>query len=436
MFILPAGMNNTSGNTMEEILTGRQKMPPAAQIPRGTCKLFGAIKALGTIRKSTILVHGPKGCVYHINYILGMRGDRPSEIYTTSLDEHDVIFGAEQKLKDAISYLDSMLSPDLLFVLSCCSSGIIGEDVDHAVNNTETRSRAIAIDAGGFEGDFHDGYSETLCQLVREFATETSDLSLSPAERSVNLIGMLRSGPDLAELRRMLGSIGIPVHAVLTAAASIRDLEDLHRAALNIVVCEPAGLAAAMLLEELYGTPYIVEEIPIGCRSSIRFLQQVAAALGIPIPDFAGIPYPDAPPNTSHSPGIPFIWGLNDRRIALAGGPTRSISMIRFLAEYEAAPRLVILDFAPVGSPFREKIRSLLHPSVEILIEPEYETIMEKLQDEKVDLLIGGLLEQPMAQVLGIEHIDIMHGSRKTVGFSGVKELELVLGAGHDPDTT
>jgi nitrogenase molybdenum-cofactor synthesis protein NifE len=44
-----------------------------ARIPRGTCKLFGAIKALSTIKKSVILVHGPKGCVYHINYIMGMR---------------------------------------------------------------------------------------------------------------------------------------------------------------------------------------------------------------------------------------------------------------------------------------------------------------------------------------------------------------------------
>ena len=55
----------------------------AATDPPGNLQLFGAIKALGTIKNSVILVHGPKGCVYHINYILGMRGDRPSEIYTT-----------------------------------------------------------------------------------------------------------------------------------------------------------------------------------------------------------------------------------------------------------------------------------------------------------------------------------------------------------------
>src|SRR5512139_1922591 len=136
-------------------------MPPvitAARIPRGTCKLFGAIKALSTIKKSVILVHGPKGCVYHINYILGMRGDRPSEIYTTALDEHDIIFGAGEKLTAAIEELDQSLHPELLFVLSCCSSGIIGEDVEQAAREAVTNARVLAVSAGGFEGDYHDGY--------------------------------------------------------------------------------------------------------------------------------------------------------------------------------------------------------------------------------------------------------------------------------------
>src|SRR5512139_4010490 len=268
-------------------------MPPvitAARIPRGTCKLFGAIKALSTIKKSVILVHGPKGCVYHINYILGMRGDRPSEIYTTALDEHDVIFGAEQKLREAVGYLDAARRPELLFVLSCCTSDIIGEDVSSAVRDTVTRARTVAISAGGFEGDFHEGYSETLCQLVRELAKRPGRTD----PRAVNLVGMLRAGPDLAELRRLLGRIGVRINAVLSADAKREDLERLGEAALNVVVCEPAGKEAAQLLETLYGTPHITEEIPIGYRSTFHFLERVAEALGIPgtiqLPDGLDLP--------------------------------------------------------------------------------------------------------------------------------------------------
>ena len=380
-----------------------------ARIPRGTCKLFGAIKALSTIQKSVVLVHGPKGCVYHINYILGMRGDRPSEIYTTCLDEHDVIFGAEQKLTEAIEDLDRTLRPELMFVLSCCTSGIIGEDVGSAVRDTKTRSRVIAISAGGFEGDFHDGYSETLCQLVTELVQKPDRIE----PHTVNLIGMLRAGPDLAELIRMLGLIGVKVNAVLTADAQREDLERLGTAALNIVLCEPSGREAAVLLETLCGTPYILEEIPIGYRSTIRFLEQVREKLGIP----ATI----APPESMDQPDYS---SLLHRHIAIVSGPTRAVSMTRFLAEYGVVPRLVVVDF---DSSVQEKINHLVQPAGEVLIEPSHELIVQKLKEQDIDLLIGGMLEQPIAKALGIEHLDIMHGSQKTVGFAGAHNLARLL---------
>jgi len=379
---------------------------PMARIPRGTCKLFGAIKALSTIKNSVILVHGPKGCVYHINYILGMRGDRPSEIYTTCLDEHDVIFGAEQKLKEAIEDLDRTLNPELMFVLSCCTSCIIGEDVDGAVQDTKTDCRAIAISAGGFEGDFHDGYSETLCQLVEQLVRKTD--RIDPC--SVNLIGMLRAGPDLAELRRMLGQIKVKVNAVLTADATQEDLQRLGEAALNIVLCEPSGKEAAILLQTLCGTPYMIEEIPIGYQSTIRFLERVAEKLDIP----SLVSPPDG------QDMVPDITSLRHRHIAIISGPTRAISMTRFLGEYGIIPLLVVVDF---DSSVQEKINSLVHPAGEVLIEPHHELIIQKLKEHTIDLLIGGMLEQPVAKALGIEHVDIMHGSQKTVGFAGAHNL-------------
>jgi nitrogenase molybdenum-cofactor synthesis protein NifE len=383
---------------------------PAARIPRGTCKLFGAIKALGTINNSVVLVHGPKGCVYHINYILGMRGDRPSEIYTTALDEHDVIFGAEQKLKEAVVFLDRTLQPEFLFVLSCCTSDIIGEDVGSAVRDATTRARTIAIAAGGFEGDFHTGYSDTLCQLVRELVKKPG--MTDPC--SVNLVGMLRAGPDLAELRGLLGQIGVKTNAVLTADATREDLERLGNAALNIVLCEPSGKEAAILLETLCGMPYIVEEIPIGYHSTIRFLERVAEALGIPA-------FVAPPPDLDRAPDCSF---LKSRHIAIISGPTRAVSMVRFLSEYNVVPRLVVVDF---DSSVEEKIRCLGLPAGEVLIEPDQERIMEKLREHKIDLLIGGMLEQPIAKALSIDHIDIMHGSQQTIGFTGAHNLARLL---------
>lgn len=385
---------------MSDTVTAR-----AVKIPRATCKLFGAIKALAIVRRCVILVHGPKGCVYHINYILGMRGDRPSEIYSTCLDEHDVIFGAEEKLREAIEELDANLRPDLIAVLSCCVSSIIGEDIDAAVKDASTDARVIGIEAGGFEGDFRTGYSETLCRLVEEFVREPCEV----LDRSVNLIGLLRGGPDRRELVRILDLIGVRVNAALTADATVEDLERLGSAALNVVVCEPAGKEAAELLKRIYATPFIIADIPIGYASTVRFLDHVAESLGIER-------YVAEDPGTDEACRA----ALAGRRVAIVSGPTRAISMSLFLAGLGFLPSLIVVDF---DSDTLGRLQGIAGPECEILIEPEQEEIRERLEARRIDLMFGGMLERPLAASLGIELVDMMHGSQRTLGFAGAEHL-------------
>ena len=397
----------------------------ALEIPRNTCRLFGTIKALSTVQRSAILVHGPKGCVYHINYILGMRGDRPAAIYTTSLDEHDVIFGAEGKLASAIEELDRRLSPDLIFVLSCCASSIIGEDVEGACRAARARARVIGFASGGFEGDHHTAYGEALTRLAEELALQPAG---PPLPRTVNLIGMLRAGPDLRELGRVLSLGGITLAGVLTAGASLHDLEGLGRASLNIVVCEPAGRAPAEYLERRFGTPFIVVEFPIGARAAASFLEQVSSALGIPFdpavlagePGYAG---PGAAPEVhGEGPG----GAGRPLRVAVIGGPTRAVSMTRFLAARGLAPVLLVVDF---DAGVREKLAGAGPGNPEILVEPSQEEILSRLRALEVGLIIGGMAERPLAALLGIPLLDMMHGSQRTACFAGERELPGLLDA-------
>jgi len=385
----------------------------ALEIPRSTCRLFGTIKALSTVQRSAILVHGPKGCVYHINYILGLRGDRPAAIYTTSLDEHDVIFGAEGKLASAIGELDQRLSPDLIFVLSCCASSIIGEDVESACRAARARARVIGFASGGFEGDHHTAYGEALTRLAEELVLPTPG---PPLPGTVNLVGMLRAGPDLRELRRVLALAGITVLGVLPAGAALRDLEGLGRASLNIVVCEPAGKAPAIFLEKRFGTPFIVTEFPIGARAAASFLAQVSAALGIPFDPavLAGEPGPEpVPGELSGGAGRPL-------QIAVVGGPTRAVSMARFLADRGLAPALLVVDF---DCGVREKLSLAGLGELEVLVEPSQEEILSRLAALGIDLIIGGMAERPLAALLGIPLLDMMHGSQRTACFAGEREL-------------
>jgi light-independent protochlorophyllide reductase B subunit len=405
------------------------------EIPRSTCRLFGTIKALSTVKMSAILVHGPKGCVYHINYIMGMRGDRPSAIYTTSLDEQDVIFGAEGKLTRAIEELDRRLSPDLIFVLSCCASSIIGEDVESACRAAQSRAKVIGFESGGFEGDHHTAYGETLSRLADELSRPAG----TPRPASVNLVGMLRGGPDLRELKRVLALAGIGVQGVLSADATLGDLEGLGEAALNIVVCEPAGRAAAELLERKFGTAFIVEEFPIGARAAGSLLEHVTSALGLPfspqcLAGEVGTGNSQIRATGGEKTGHPgsVIHGemespraqVRPLRVAVIGGPTRAISMCRFLMDAGLEPVLLVVDF---DSGTRGKLAGLGIRDLEILIEPAQEEILSRLRHLGVDLIIGGMSERPLASMLGIPCIDMMHGSQRTACYTGERELLRVI---------
>jgi nitrogenase molybdenum-iron protein alpha/beta subunit len=395
----------------------------ALEIPRSTCRLFGTIKALSTVQGSAILVHGPKGCVYHINYILGMRGDRPAAIYTTSLDEHDVIFGAEGKLVSAIGELDRRLAPDLIFVLSCCASSIIGEDVESACRAARARARVIGFASGGFEGDHHTAYGETLARLAEELALPAGG---GPVPGTVNLVGMLRAGPDLRELSRVLSLAGIRVTGVLSAGAGLRDLEELGRASLNIVICEPAGRAAAGYLEERFGTPFIITGFPVGARAAVSFLGQVTGALGIPF-DPATLPGENGSgrlPEPVTGEAGPAGRSVGPRRIAVIGGPTRTVSMARFLAGRGNTPVLLVVDF---DEGVREKLAPAGLGDLELLVEPSQEEILARLRALDVDLVIGGMAERPLAALLGVPLLDMMHGSQRTACFEGERELARAL---------
>ena len=108
----------------------------------------------------------------------------------------------------------------------------------------------------------------------------------------------------------------------------------------------------------------------------------------------------------------------------MIGGPTRAVSMTHFLSEIGIAPKLVVVDF---DSDTKEKLDGLLGEGCEVLIEPEQEKILEKLDEMRIDLIIGGMLEKPMALSLGLDHIDMMHGSQKTLGFEGADNLITML---------
>ncbi|MCQ8893175.1 MAG: nitrogenase component 1 [Methanolinea sp.] len=388
-------------------------LPHCREIPRLTCALFGAIKAAATLKNTVILVHGPRGCVYHINYILGMRGDAHNPVYCTCMDEHDVVFGAEERLQNAIVELDGEKSPDIIVVLSCCASGIIGEDVESACRAAHTRAVIIPVDVGGFSGDFSTGYDRALLAIV----SRTAKKGVGKERGLVNLVGMMRGGPDLRGIKSLLASLGVRVGTVIPAGASLEELEACGRADYNILMCETAGTSAARYLKETFQTEYIPVTFPVGVRLSSQFLNDVAGALGLPRP---------APVTGECSARFPV---KKDPRIAVFSGPTRATALFSFLSFHGLTPRMIVVDFE---SPLLSRLRDLVGAQCSILVSPSWEEIEEALVEHRVNLIVGGLMERSMATRLDIPLVDVMHGSQVTVGPGGEENLLALIREGLD----
>jgi nitrogenase molybdenum-iron protein alpha/beta subunit len=98
--------------------------------------------------------------------------------------------------------------------------------------------------------------------------------------------------------------------------------------------------------------------------------------------------------------------------------------MARFLAGRGNTPVLLVVDF---DAGVREKLAPAGLGDLELLVEPSQEEILARLRALDVDLVIGGMAERPLAALLGVPLLDMMHGSQRTACFEGERELARAL---------
>lgn len=390
-----------------------------ALVPYRTCKLFGAIRVVLGIRGSVVLVHGPRGCAYHIRYLLGMRGPFSGLIFTTEMNERDVIFGAGNKLRNAILQVDKEYSPELIGVLTSCASSIIGEDVDSVIRSVkdDVKSKVIFIPAGGFEGDHIDGYKEALNVIVKELVSRPE----RKLEDSINLVGLYRFGPDVEDLLQVFSKLGISVNGILTVDSSLDVLQKLSEASLDVIMCEASGFEAARLMEKLYKIPYVYSTLPIGIASTERFLLKVLEGLGKEprLPDLV-----DKEKRIAVEEIKEIAEHLRGLRVAIISGSTRVAPLTEFVWELGMEPVVVSIDrLGEVTLELLDMVVKEHSLSPRVLKESDFQEVLDTLREEKVNLIFGGLYERSLSYELNVPLYDIMHSEERTMGFKNAVTL-------------
>lgn len=242
---------------------------------------MGIIWSLLAVQGAIVLEYGPAGTTHYSMGLYGGLGLRfQNRLFTTHMSEDDVVMGDVTRLEDAIAELDKSYEPKVIFVVASSVTAVIGTDIKGVCRymQNEVKAKLIAFEQGGFRGDYSVGLAETYKLLVKNLPQK--DIKLQKG--IYNIIGAsawrYRMASDIIEVKALLKeALGLECNACLCCDTTVEELQEMGKAQVNIVLGNE-GLAAAKLLQEKFGTPYVYAA-PYGYSGTVTFLEQVGAVI-------------------------------------------------------------------------------------------------------------------------------------------------------------
>ncbi|MFQ5872519.1 MAG: nitrogenase component 1 [Dehalococcoidia bacterium] len=372
------------------------------------CKFHAAAHVFQFMKDAIPLVHGPVGCAHNKLYCprAGVRFLAPY-VATTALNEQDVVFGGEQKLEEAIRWVDTTFRPNLIGVLATCVVGLIGDDIDRVVKKVQpqVKAKVVAVHSEGLAGRGQGyGYDETFSVLVHEVMKEQKE----KIPNSVNIWGVWRPSSidlDIIELRRLLNECGIHVHAVVTGGSTLEDIETAPKAMLNLLRCEAMCIDSAAEMEKVFGTPYALKEIPIGIESTKVWVMSAAEVLGL---EGKAGPIMDKEADVAYKEIADVLPELKGKRVAVNLAQSRALFFSKFCREL--GMDLVFLGSSWTRRNFSEFL-DLCHPDlksdVRMAISPSRYEIEYWMKELKPDIYLGGDAEAHWIRRYGIAFVQL-----------------------------
>jgi len=243
---------------------------------------------LGPTRDIVNIVHGPIGCSYYA-WLTRRNQTKPptpeSENYmmyalSTDMQEEEIIFGGEKKLKAAIKEAYDLWHPKAIAIFSTCPVGLIGDDVHAAARQMKEE---LGINVFGFSCEGYKGVSQSAGhhiannQLFKHVIGE-DDTPVAGKYR-INVLGEYNIGGDAFEIERIFELCGITLHSSFSGNSTYGQFASAHTADLNVVTCHRSINYVADMLEKRFGIPWLKVNF-VGSRSTAKSLRKIAQYFG------------------------------------------------------------------------------------------------------------------------------------------------------------
>jgi len=401
----------------------------------GGCAFDGAQIALLPIADVAHIVHGPIACA---GSSWDNRGTRSSgaTLYrlgmTTDLTEQDIVMGrGEKRLFHSIKQVIDDYNPPAVFIYNTCVPALVGDDIDAVCRSAEERwgVPVVPVDAAGFYGTKNLGNRIAGEAMVKYVVGTREPDPLPPLDKSgafkthdINLIGEYNIAGEFWHILPLLDELGLRVLCTLSGDARFREVQTMHRAEANMMVCSKAMINVGRKLKERYGTPFF-EGSFYGITDTSHALREFARL----------IDDPDLTQRTEaliareeariHEALAPWRQRLQGKRVLLFTGGVKSWSVISALQDLG----MVVVATGTKKSTEEDKarIRELMGDDVKMIEDGSPKQLLQIVKDYRADILIAGGRNMYTALKAKLPFLDI--NQEREFGYEGYQGmLELV----------
>jgi len=401
----------------------------------GGCAFDGAQIALLPIADVAHIVHGPIACA---GSSWDNRGTRSSgsDLYrvgmTTDLTEQDIIMGrSEKRLFHSIKQAVEDYHPPAVFVYNTCVPALVGDDVDAICRAAEERFGVpvVPVDAAGFYGTKNLG-NRIAGESMIKYVVGTKEPEPVPAHikpegivvHDVNLVGEYNIAGEFWYVLPLLDELGIRVLCTLSGDARFAEVQTMHRAEVNMMVCSKAMLNVARKLEDRYGMPWF-EGSFYGITDTSEALRNFASYLN----DENLVARTEALIEREEKRIRQLLnqWRprLEGKRVLLYTGGVKSWSVISALQDL--GMKVVATGTKKSTEEDKARIRELMGEDTLMIDDGNPKELIRIVKEHKADILIAGGRNMYTALKARVPFLDI--NQERDFGYAGYEGmLELV----------
>lgn len=422
--------------------------------PAKTCQPIGAMYAASGVHGCLPHSHGSQGCCSYHRSTLTRHYKEPVMASTSSFTEGSSVFGGQANLLTAIDNIFAIYEPEILAVHSTCLSETIGDDLGQIVAKAREDGKVpvgkhiVQASTPSYVGSHVTGYANMLEAFVKYFTEKTDE-----KKRQVNLLSGWVEPSDMRELKRItkmlkVKSVLLPdtsdvLDTPMTGSyemypkggTTIPDMVSMGDSLQTVALGYWATRQSAIALENKCKVPFDLIDLPIGLKATDRFIQSMAKAGRVSIPE-----------SISDERGrlVDAITDMHQyfygKRVAVFGDPDNIIPLCEFLVDLDMKP-VYVVSGTP-GKQFTTRMEEVLAkvPGAKFKNGPQADMFLmhQWIKEEPVDLIIGNTYGKYISRDEGIPFVRmgfpildrIGHSYFPTVGYmGGLRILEKILGA-------